>query len=87
MDDISPLYTTWPQVDTAERAPQTVMILKTTTKAAPRLRDRIAALHSYEISGMVTLAADANASHDALPLVDRRRKLQRVIKAQQVCHT
>jgi len=46
-----------------ERAGETFMILKTTAKAAPALRDRIAALHPYEIPGMVALVADANASY------------------------
>jgi periplasmic divalent cation tolerance protein len=95
MDEIIILYTTWPDVDTAERAaravveealaacanivgsgmsiyrwegkveraPETFMILKTTAKAVPALRDRLAKLHPYEIPGMVALVADANASH------------------------
>lgn len=46
-----------------ERAPETFMILKTTAKAAPALRDRLADLHPYAIPGMVAIVADANASH------------------------
>jgi periplasmic divalent cation tolerance protein len=45
-----------------ELAREAFMILKTTAKAAPALRDRVAELHPYETPGMVALVADANAS-------------------------
>lgn len=46
-----------------ERQAETFMILKTTAGAAPALRDRIIALHPYDMLGMVALAVERGASH------------------------
>ncbi|MGE5502288.1 MAG: divalent-cation tolerance protein CutA [Ignavibacteriales bacterium] len=46
-----------------ERAPETFMILKTTGKAAPALRDRLVLLHPYDTPGMVALVVEPGASH------------------------
>ena len=48
-----------------ERAPETVMILKTSRERAPALRRRILQLHPYDTPAVLALPVDAAASSEA----------------------